>query len=48
MIREYVGDGRRFGMDVQFVFDGETPLGTGGAVRQALISAGWAILRVVW
>ncbi len=37
MIREYVGDGRRFGMDVQFVFDGETPLGTGGAVRQALI-----------
>ena len=36
LIREYVGDGRRFGLDVQFVFDGESPLGTGGAVRQAL------------
>jgi N-acetyl-alpha-D-muramate 1-phosphate uridylyltransferase len=36
MIREYVGDGRRFGMEVQYVLDGETPLGTGGAIRQAL------------
>ena len=37
MIREYVGDGNRFGMDVQYVFDGDHPLGTGGA---AAISAG--------
>ena len=36
MIREFVGDGRRFGMHVEYVFDGEKPLGTGGAVRRAL------------
>jgi NDP-sugar pyrophosphorylase family protein len=36
MIREFVGDGNRFGMKVEFVFDGDTPLGTGGAIRQAL------------
>jgi NDP-sugar pyrophosphorylase family protein len=36
MIRDFVGDGSRFGMNVQYVFDGETPLGTGGAIRQAL------------
>ena len=36
MIREYVGDGNRFGLDIQYVFDGEHPLGTGGAIRQAL------------
>ncbi len=36
MIREFVGDGRRFDLDVEYVFDGDIPLGTGGAVRQAL------------
>jgi N-acetyl-alpha-D-muramate 1-phosphate uridylyltransferase len=36
MIREFVGDGKRFGMDVEYVFDGDTPLGTGGAIRRAL------------
>lgn len=36
MIREFVGDGGYFGMRVEYVFDGETPLGTGGAIRQAL------------
>ncbi len=36
MIREFVGDGSRFGIEVQYVFDGEVPLGTGGAVRKAL------------
>lgn len=36
MIRETVSDGNRFGMSVQYVFDGERPLGTGGAIRQAL------------
>ena len=35
MIREFVGDGSRFGIDVKYVFDGESPLGTGGAVRKA-------------
>jgi NDP-sugar pyrophosphorylase family protein len=36
MIRELVGDGKRYGINVQYVFDGDTPLGTGGAVRKAL------------
>ena len=36
MIREFVGDGDQFGLEVQYVFDGESPLGTGGAIRQAL------------
>jgi NDP-sugar pyrophosphorylase family protein len=36
MIRDYVGDGARFNVQVSYVFDGETPLGTGGAVRRAL------------
>jgi NDP-sugar pyrophosphorylase family protein len=36
MIREFVGNGKEFGLDVQYVFDGDHPLGTGGAVRQAL------------
>lgn len=36
MIRDVIGDGRRFEMDVKYVFDGEHPLGTGGAVRRAL------------
>jgi len=32
----YVGDGRRFGLDVQFSFDGEKLLGTAGAIKKAL------------
>ncbi|MCJ7435789.1 MAG: nucleotidyltransferase family protein [Anaerolineales bacterium] len=36
MIRGSVGDGKQFGVSVEYVFDGETPLGTGGAIRQAL------------
>jgi len=36
MIRESVGDGKQFGLTIKYVFDGENPLGTGGAVRQAL------------
>ena len=36
MIREFVGDGCRFGVNVQYVFDGDSPLGTGGAIRRAL------------
>jgi len=36
MIEEYLGDGREFGMQVQYVFDGEKALGTAGAVRKAL------------
>ena len=35
-IREYVGDGSRFGLRVRYSDDGPTPRGTGGAVRRAL------------
>ena len=36
MIREFVGDGSSFGMNIQYSFDGEKPLGTGGAIYNAL------------
>ena len=35
-IQEYVGDGRRYGLDVQYSFDGDMLRGTGGAIRKAL------------
>jgi NDP-sugar pyrophosphorylase family protein len=35
-IEAYVGDGRRFGLDVTYSYDGEPLLGTGGALRRAL------------
>ena len=36
MIQAYVGDGRRFGVQVAFSFDGSPLLGTGGAIKKAL------------
>lgn len=36
MIEAFVGDGKRFGLQVQYVFDGEKALGTAGAIRNAL------------
>src|SRR5215813_7834732 len=36
MIRAYVADGGRFGLEVQFSLDGPTLLGTGGAIVKAL------------
>jgi len=36
MIRDYVGTGEQFGMNVDYVFDGDSPLGTAGAIRKAL------------
>lgn len=35
-IKEYVGDGARFGLEVLYADDGDRLLGTGGALRQAL------------
>jgi NDP-sugar pyrophosphorylase family protein len=35
MIEDYVGDGSRFGLSVKYSYDGETPLGTGGALKKA-------------
>jgi D-sedoheptulose 7-phosphate isomerase len=36
MIRELVGDGRNFGLEIAYSFDGDRLLGTGGALRRAL------------
>ncbi|MDF1761459.1 MAG: SIS domain-containing protein [Coxiellaceae bacterium] len=36
MVREVVGDGAQFGLDVTYSFDGECLLGTGGAIKKAL------------
>lgn len=36
MVQQAVGDGKRFGLRVRYSFDGERPLGTGGAIRKAL------------
>ena len=35
-IREFVEDGRRWGLDVTYVDEGENLMGTGGAVRKAV------------
>lgn len=34
-IQEYCGDGSYFGLRITYAFDGERPLGTGGAVKRA-------------
>jgi NDP-sugar pyrophosphorylase family protein len=36
MVRDLVGDGARFGLRVDYAFDGPKLLGTGGALRRAL------------
>jgi NDP-sugar pyrophosphorylase family protein len=36
MIRDFVGDGSRFNIQVEYSFDGDSLLGTGGAVKKAL------------
>lgn len=36
MIRGFVGNGERFGLEVEYSFDGDQLLGTGGAVKRAL------------
>lgn len=40
MLRDYVGSGRQFDMQVMYSFDGSTPLGTAGALRKALALLG--------
>lgn len=42
MVQSTLGDGRQWGMELTYVFDGETLLGTGGALRQALPALGKA------
>jgi NDP-sugar pyrophosphorylase family protein len=36
MIGDYLGDGGRFGIEVQYAFDGPILLGTAGAIKRAL------------
>lgn len=36
MVRDFAGDGSRFGLQLSYSFDGDEPLGTGGALRKAL------------
>jgi N-acetyl-alpha-D-muramate 1-phosphate uridylyltransferase len=36
MIREALGDGSRWSLAIEYVFDGPTLLGTGGAIKRAL------------
>lgn len=36
MVEAALGDGSRWGIDLRYAFDGETLLGTGGALRKAL------------
>jgi NDP-sugar pyrophosphorylase family protein len=39
MVQSHIGDGSRFGLRVQYVLDGDRPLGTAGALR-AVIDSG--------
>src|SRR5436305_2081796 len=39
-IEAVAGDGRRFGLSIEYSFDGERLLGTGGALRRALALLG--------
>ncbi|MDR3254848.1 MAG: NTP transferase domain-containing protein [Synergistaceae bacterium] len=36
IIQEYLGDGKRYGLQLQYSYDGDKPLGTGGAIKKAL------------
>jgi len=36
MIQEYVGDGHAWGLEVQYSYDGDVLLGTGGAIKKAI------------
>lgn len=44
MVQRELGDGSRFGVRLQYSFDGPVPLGTGGAIRNALPQLGDAFL----
>lgn len=43
-VQAALGDGRRWGMNLQYVFDGPVLLGTGGALRRALPLLGDAFM----
>lgn len=43
-VRDFAGDGQRFGVEIEYSFDGATLLGTAGAIRRALPLLGPAFL----
>src|SRR6266851_7681124 len=40
MIQQQIGNGRSLGVEIEYIFDGAEPLGTGGALRHALPALG--------
>ncbi|HYB97079.1 MAG TPA: sugar phosphate nucleotidyltransferase [Vicinamibacterales bacterium] len=40
MIEESIGHGERFGLRISYCYDGDRPLGTGGALRNAIATIG--------
>jgi N-acetyl-alpha-D-muramate 1-phosphate uridylyltransferase len=46
MIESTIGDGKRFGLQIDYSFDGPTLLGTGGALKRALPKLGQQFLVV--
>ena len=40
MIREVIGDGSKFGLQINYSFDGEVLLGTGGSLKKAIYLLG--------
>lgn len=36
VIKEFAGNGKRFGLDISYSIDGDTRVGTGGAIKKAL------------
>jgi NDP-sugar pyrophosphorylase family protein len=46
MIQEYIGNGERFGLRVEFVFDGPQLLGTAGCIKKALPALGPAFFAL--
>jgi len=46
MVRDFAGTGESFGLEIQYSLDGPAPLGTAGALRQALPLLGEAFFVV--
>jgi NDP-sugar pyrophosphorylase family protein len=46
MIEAKIGDGKRFGLQIDYSFDGPTLLGTGGALKRAIFKLGEQFLVI--
>ena len=47
-LKTHVGDGSRYGLNVEYSWDGKEPLGTGGAVRKAACGLGDSAFFVLY